>query len=126
MLRGHRSALPPREALILQAADQSPWLLDDHAEELAELEFRHADADRLRARACSMRGPRSSSALTMRRQLRAATRRARTMPDWPHCSELTADHDHRSVWGARPEAAAEDVLVDLAAACHLASAVRIR
>ncbi len=48
LVRGHRSALPPREALILKAVINHPWLMDHHAEELAELEFRHADADRLR------------------------------------------------------------------------------
>ncbi len=46
--RGHRSAVPLREALILQAALNHPWLLHDHLEELASLEFRHADAERLK------------------------------------------------------------------------------
>ena len=49
-MRGSRSALPPREALILLAVINHPWLLETHAEELAELEFRHPDGDRLRAR----------------------------------------------------------------------------
>src|SRR5881394_363297 len=49
IVRGMRSALPPREALILLALINHPWLLDAHAEELAALEFRHADGDRLRA-----------------------------------------------------------------------------
>ncbi|MBV9523527.1 MAG: DNA primase, partial [Alphaproteobacteria bacterium] len=48
IVRGVRSALPPREALILLAVINHPWLLDTHAEELAALEFRHADGDRLR------------------------------------------------------------------------------
>ena len=43
-------SLPTREALILLAVVNHPWLLDTHAEELAALEFRHADGDRLRAR----------------------------------------------------------------------------
>jgi DNA primase len=47
--RGHRAAMPRREALILQAALNHPWLLHDHLEELASLEFRHADAERLKA-----------------------------------------------------------------------------
>ena len=33
--RGHRTAVPRREALILQAALNHPWLLHDHLEELA-------------------------------------------------------------------------------------------
>ena len=47
--RGHRTAVPKREALILQAALNYPWLLHDHLEELASLEFRHADAERLKS-----------------------------------------------------------------------------
>ncbi|BAT58487.1 DNA primase [Variibacter gotjawalensis] len=43
-----RAALPPREALLLVTALNHPWLLEHHAEELADLEFRHADGDRLR------------------------------------------------------------------------------
>jgi DNA primase len=48
IVRGARSSLPPREALILFAVINHPWLLESHAEELADLEFLHADADRLR------------------------------------------------------------------------------
>ena len=47
--RGHRAAIPRREALILQAALNHPWLLHDRLEELAEAEFRHADARKLKA-----------------------------------------------------------------------------
>jgi DNA primase len=47
-VRGYRSAIPPREALILVAVANHPWLLENHAEELADLEFSNADADRLR------------------------------------------------------------------------------
>ena len=47
--RGHRTSFSRREALILQAALNHPWLLHDHLEELASLEFRHADAERLKA-----------------------------------------------------------------------------
>ena len=47
-MRGSRTALPPREALILIAACNHPWLLESHAEELADLEFLNGDADLLR------------------------------------------------------------------------------
>jgi len=40
--------LPTREALILLAVINHPWLLETHAEDLAAMEFRHADGDRLR------------------------------------------------------------------------------
>jgi DNA primase len=48
IVRGSRTALPPREALILIAACNHPWLIESHAEELAELEFLNGDADLLR------------------------------------------------------------------------------
>jgi DNA primase len=48
IVRGFRASLPPREALILLAVMNHPWLLEHHSEELADLEFQHADADRLR------------------------------------------------------------------------------
>ncbi len=47
--RGHRAAIPLREALILQAAINHPWLLHDHMEELAEAEFHHADTQKLKS-----------------------------------------------------------------------------
>ena len=46
--RGHRAAIPRREALILQTAINHPWLLHEHLEELAEAEFRHADTQKLK------------------------------------------------------------------------------
>ena len=48
LVRGYKSAIPPREALILLAVIQHPWLLETHLEEFAELEMIHPDADRLR------------------------------------------------------------------------------
>jgi DNA primase len=48
IVRGHRTALPAREALILMAAINHPWLLEQHSEEFAELEFLNPDADHLR------------------------------------------------------------------------------
>jgi DNA primase len=48
IVRGYRTALQPREALILLAIVNHPWLLESHAEELADVEFLHPDADRLR------------------------------------------------------------------------------
>ncbi len=48
IVRGSRKALPPREALILLATFNHPWLLETDAEQLAELEFENSDADALR------------------------------------------------------------------------------
>src|SRR5499426_732096 len=46
--RGHRAAIALREALILQAVINHPWLLHEHLEELAEVEFRHAEAAKVK------------------------------------------------------------------------------
>ena len=46
--RGHRAAIPRREALILQTALNHPWLLHDHLEEFAAAEFRHTDTQKLK------------------------------------------------------------------------------
>ena len=49
LIRGRRSVLSRREALILQSLINHPWLLYDHLEEVAELELAHGEAERLRA-----------------------------------------------------------------------------
>ena len=103
--RGHRSAVPRREALILQAALNHPWLLHDHLEELASLEFRHAEAEKLKsalidsaAHAATLDAEGLKAELTQRGLAETAARIA---------SSITT----HSVWGARPDAAPEDVLV---------------
>jgi len=48
IVRGHRTALPPREALMLMAVINHPWLLEHHAEKISALEFLNPDADQLR------------------------------------------------------------------------------
>jgi DNA primase len=48
-MRGQRTALSRREALILQSLINHPWLLDDHLEEVAALELAHPEAHKLRA-----------------------------------------------------------------------------
>jgi DNA primase len=49
IMRGQRSALSRREALILQCLINHPWLLHDHLEEVAALELAHPEAHKLRA-----------------------------------------------------------------------------
>ena len=41
IMRGQRSAMSRREALILQSLINHPWLLHDHLEEVAALELAH-------------------------------------------------------------------------------------
>jgi DNA primase len=48
IMRGQRSAMPRREALILQCLISHPWLLHDHVEEIAALDLAHPDAQKLR------------------------------------------------------------------------------
>jgi len=49
IMRGQRSAISRREALILQTLMNHPWLLHDHLEEVAALELAHPEAQKLRA-----------------------------------------------------------------------------
>ena len=48
LVRGSRTALLSREALILAVVVAHPYLLDTHCEEIADLELDNAEADRLR------------------------------------------------------------------------------
>jgi DNA primase len=102
IVRGARSALPPREALMLLAIINHPWLLDTHAEELAELEFRHPDGDRLRR---AMLDASSGHALTSA-EMRAAIH-GRGHGALLARVELAITHP--SDWAAREGAAEEDV-----------------
>jgi DNA primase len=113
LYRGARTSVPLREALLLQAALNHPWLLHDHLEDLSQLEFRYPDAERLKSAIIdlfahngdhggSQSGSLDPAALSVEliRQgfddVMARIARSITTPD---------------VWGARPDAAAADVLV---------------
>jgi len=48
LVRGGRLSMPAREALILVAVINHPWLLEHHSEEFSELEFHNPDTDHLR------------------------------------------------------------------------------
>ncbi|MFA6264359.1 MAG: DNA primase [Pseudolabrys sp.] len=107
--RGHRTAVPTREALILQAAVNYPWLLHDHLEELASLEFRHGDAERVKAALIDIAAHAEDltsghESETLRAEL-AARGLAETM------ERVFATVTTASVWGVRPDAAPDDVLV---------------
>ena len=105
MLRGHRAAIPRREALILQAVANHPWLAHDHLEELSAIEFRHADTQRLKGALIDLLahdGELDAEALNAQLAARGygdllgRIQKAITTPD---------------VWGAGPQAAPEDVLM---------------
>jgi DNA primase len=105
LYRGARTSAPLREALILQAALNHPWLLHDHLEDLSQLEFRYPDAEKLKSAIIDLFAHDGSpDPMALRAELirqgfedvMARIARSITTPD---------------VWGARPDAAPADVLV---------------
>jgi DNA primase len=105
IMRGPRSTVPLREALIVQAALNHPWLLHDHLEELASLEFRNAEAERVKGALIDVvADAAAATAETVRVELGQ-----RGLGE--ALGRIAAAITTQSVWGARPEAAAEDVLV---------------
>ena len=107
--RGHRTSVPTREALILQAALNYPWLLHDHLEELSQLEFRHADAERLKAALIDIAAQSSGHAAALDSQALRAELTQRNLTE--AMDRIEASITTQSVWGVRPDAAADDVLV---------------
>jgi DNA primase len=103
--RGHRTSIPRREALILQSVLHHPWLLHDHMEELAGLEFRHTEAQRLKEALIDIFahdegiGPEGLATELKERGFGDLMGRVG--------QAITT----RSVWGTRPEAAGDDVLL---------------
>jgi DNA primase len=103
IVRGSRSALPPREALILLAVINHPWLLEHHAEEFAELEFLNPHANALR-RAVLEAGTDADAGDS--EDLRAAIAAHGLAPV---LARVEAAITHGSDWPARAGAASEDV-----------------
>jgi DNA primase len=109
IMRGQRSMLSRREALILQTLLSHPWLLHDHLEEVAALELAHPEAHRLRAgilAAFAHYGP-TDDADAERTRIR----------DWLDRSGYDEQIQRveraittGAVWAAKPDAAREDVL----------------
>jgi len=112
--RGHRAAIPRREALILQAALNHPWLLHDHLEELAAAEFRHGDSQKLKsalvdvfAHSTENSGQGAGGESEHAELIAELTRRGFANV----LSRIERTITTPSVWGARPGAAAADVLL---------------
>jgi DNA primase len=103
--RGFRTAVPLREALILQAAINHPWLLHDHLEELSHLEFRYPEAERLKAALIDIAAHAAAADCAAIKADLAARNLTEVM------DRIEAAITTGSVWGARPDAAPEDVLV---------------
>ena len=115
--RGHRAAIPRREALILLTAINYPWLLHEHLEELAAAEFLNADTQKLKGALIDVFAHHFADDFTKEpgedgdaeRTALAAELARRGFADLLKRIERTITT--RSVWGARPEAAAADVLL---------------
>jgi DNA primase len=103
IVRGSRTALPPREALILLAACNHPWLIESHAEELADLEFLNGEADMLRR---SMLEAAASLDQVTAEALRAGLL-ARDCG--PILARIEGALTHYADWPAREGAASEDI-----------------
>jgi DNA primase len=103
--RGHRTAIPTREALILQAVLNHPWLLHDHLEELAQIEFRHAEAGRLKGLLIDIYShDEGIDGLRMRAEVAA-----RGLGDLLERADKAITSN--SVWGLAPDTGPEDVLL---------------
>jgi DNA primase len=107
--RGSRTMVPRREALILQAALNYPWLLHDHLEELSQLEFRHPDSERLKGALIDIAAQNDSNAAALDPEALRAELAARNLTE--AAERVAASITTHSVWGAGPDAAPDDVLV---------------
>jgi DNA primase len=109
IMRGQRSSLSRREALILLSLINHPWLLHDHLEEVAALELAHPEAHKLRA---GIIGAFSNYSHTD--DPAAESARLRATLDRAGYSEQIQKVERslttKNVWGAQPGAAEEDVL----------------
>ncbi len=103
IVRGFRSAMPPREALILVVLINHPWLLEHHAEEFAEFEFLNPDADLLRRAVLDAVASHEASEPAAMRALLAARGHGSVL------ARLDSAITHTSDWPTREDAAADDV-----------------
>ena len=110
IMRGQRSAMSRREALILQSLINHPWLLHDHLEEVAMLELAHPEATKLRAGiiAAFANDHHHSPDVEEQAEKMRADLEARGLSEVLQRVERAITTS--AVWGAKPGAAREDVL----------------
>lgn len=110
IMRGQRSAMSRREALILQSLINHPWLLHDHLEEVAALELAHPEANKLRAGiiAAFANDHHHSPDVEEQAEKMRADLDARGLTEVLQRVERAITTG--AVWGAKPGAAREDVL----------------
>jgi DNA primase len=102
IVRGSRSSLPPREALILLALINHPWLLESHAEEVATLEFLNSDADLLRRAILDTVAHGTTASDDLRAHIAEREHGALL-------ARIERSLTHAADWPARPGAAPDDV-----------------
>jgi DNA primase len=103
LVRGSRSSLPPREALILLAILNHPWLVEAHAEAISELEFQHPGADLLRRAILDAAATHHEADSDALRAFVSAGEQGAVL------ARLESAVTHLSDWPARSGAAPEDV-----------------
>jgi DNA primase len=109
IMRGQRSAVSRREALILQSLINHPWLLHEHLEEVAALELAHPEAHKLRAGiiAAFANYSHTDDPAAETARLLAFLDKAGYIKQIQMVERALTTKD---VWAAQPGAAAEDVL----------------
>ncbi|MGC1779753.1 MAG: DNA primase [Xanthobacteraceae bacterium] len=111
--RGHRAAIPRREAVILQTALNHPWLLHEHLEELAAAEFRHADTQKLKGALIDVFAHHFAEDFAIDREAERTALAAELAKGGfgPLIERVQRSITTLSVWGAQPNAAQSDVLL---------------
>ncbi|MBR0714455.1 DNA primase [Bradyrhizobium liaoningense] len=110
IMRGQRSAVSRREALILQSLINHPWLLHEHLEEVAALELAHPEAHKLRAgiiAAFANDHHHSPDPGEQAEKMRADLEKGGFIP---LLQRVERSITTPAVWGAREGAARDDVL----------------
>jgi len=110
IMRGQRSALSRREALILQTLINHPWLLHDHLEEVAALELAHPEGHKLRAgiiAAFANDHHHSPDAEEQAEKMRADLEKGGFLPILQRVERAITT---QAVWGVQTGAARDDVL----------------
>jgi DNA primase len=110
IMRGQRSAISRREALILLSLINHPWLLHEHLEQVAALELAHPEAHKLRAAiiAAFAHDHHHSSDPEQQAEKMRADLEAGGFSELLQRVERAITTD--AVWAAKPGAAREDVL----------------
>ncbi|AVO45654.1 DNA primase [Phreatobacter cathodiphilus] len=105
LVRGPRAALPMREALILTALLNHPWLIDGQEEDIAALDLRHPQAETLKAALLDVHAQGVEGEEEAYRTALAADGHGALV------DQVRASVSTGAVWGAMPGAAKSDVEV---------------